>query len=83
MKIMFNITTYPHPPIPAARLFLVFLCCWCALSPGEILKSGVGMTCWVPTEEAERQADFRRLRVGLKVRLSTDPGSLVHEQISA
>ena len=38
-------TTYPHPRIPAARLFFVFLC---FLLPRGIRKSGVGISCWVP-----------------------------------
>ena len=44
-------TTYPHPRIPAARCCYVFLCfplLLCFLPPGEILKSRVGITVWVP-----------------------------------
>ena len=40
--------TYPHPPIPAARLFFVFQCLHDFLPPEEVLKSGAGITCLVP-----------------------------------
>ena len=48
--------TYPHPRIPAARLFFVILFFLCVLPPGEIQKSGVGITFWVPRSSSARLA---------------------------
>ena len=43
--------TYPHPQVPAARLICVFPVFFgVLLSPGETLKSGVGITFWVPNQ---------------------------------
>ena len=58
----------PREPIPGflpsgySSLSCVFLCC---LPPGEILKSGVGITCWVPIGGTrKRPGSLRRFSPG-------------------
>ena len=49
--------TYPHPWIPAARLFFFILCfCPCFLPWGENPEVGGGLTSWIPRWSSQSPA---------------------------
>ena len=81
--------TYPHPPIPAARLFFVFLCFFGVFFHlGKTWSRGWGWTCLVPVLDHQgREAVLRgegqedpEVAYGLEYELHISGIILTHKQ---